>query len=60
MKIKLNTKSKYGQGLMLSTKEENEKLIKVDFLADVNRTAISISYEDGGIIVEIDDEFIID
>lgn len=31
MKIRLNTKSKYGQGLMLSTEEENEKLIKVDF-----------------------------
>lgn len=60
MKIRLNTKSKYGQGLMLSTEEENEKLIKVDFLADINRTAISISCEDGGIIVEINDEFIID
>lgn len=60
MKIKLDTKLKTGQLTRPSEEEENDKLISMSFLANTNKKAITISYEDGSLIVDINDDFIID
>lgn len=60
MKIKLNTKSKLDQRPLPSIEEENGKLTKISFLTDKNNEILSISYKDSGMIVEINDDFIID
>ena len=60
MKVKLDTKSKFGQRPLPSTEEENGKLTRLSFLAETNKEILSISYEDDGMVVEIDDDFIID
>lgn len=60
MKVKLDAKSKFGQRPLPSTEEENGKLTRISFSAWTNKEILSISYEDDGMIVEINDDFIID
>lgn len=58
MKIKLNTKSELGKRPLPSIEEENGELTKITFSTDKNNEILSISYEDSGMIVEINDDFI--
>lgn len=59
MKVKLDTKLKTGQLPRPSEEEENDKLINMSFWVDTNKEVITISYEDGSLIVDINDDFII-
>ena len=60
MKVKLDTKSKFGQRPLPSTEEEDGKLTRLSFSTGANKEILSISYEDDGMVVEINDDFIID
>lgn len=60
MKVKFNTKSEFGQRPAPHIEEENDKLIRLSFSTGSHEEILSISYEDDGMVVEINDDYIVD
>lgn len=56
MEIKLNTKTEFGYRPTLSTDSDGN----IAFISDKKEKVISIMYTDDGMVVEINDDFIVD